>query len=338
MHPRSGPDITRKLDFLAEIYRLQGTFPLTETITRRLPDLIACDNVMIGGHDGTRRMMTGIVLRHPFTRSHFLSEANQTGLMGRHPFWQRLLDPGNPLKILSEMAPGRRWLENPFFREVLREDRVRDHLNIEFGDSPADFTSISVIRSTVGFSAADRETMRLLAPHFQQAFTNARTADTHGLGTPASGSTQGYRIGLCGAWLDAPDHLHALFGSGSATLPDHLTRWLHATTDRLNRGFHTDRSLALRNGARAHEFRLERDWFGRCYRLFHRLTSLPGELLGQPLSKKEHEVLFWVREGKSNPEIATLLGVSPETIKTHLKRIYRKLGVDNRTAAAHHGG
>ena len=42
----------------------------------------------------------------------------------------------------------------------------------------------------------------------------------------------------------------------------------------------------------------------------------------------------WVRGGKSNQDIAQILGVAPATVGKHLERIYPKLGVENRTAAA----
>jgi DNA-binding CsgD family transcriptional regulator len=52
------------------------------------------------------------------------------------------------------------------------------------------------------------------------------------------------------------------------------------------------------------------------------------------LSPREHEVVDWVGQGKSNEEIAILLGISAHTVKNHLDKIYRKLGVENRCAAA----
>lgn len=52
------------------------------------------------------------------------------------------------------------------------------------------------------------------------------------------------------------------------------------------------------------------------------------------LSEREAEVLAWVAEGKTNPEIAAILGLSPRTVGNHLARIYACLGVETRTAAA----
>ena len=52
------------------------------------------------------------------------------------------------------------------------------------------------------------------------------------------------------------------------------------------------------------------------------------------LTEREAEVLYWVAQGKTSPEIAIILGAALKTVKKHLQRVYEKLGVETRTAAA----
>ncbi len=52
------------------------------------------------------------------------------------------------------------------------------------------------------------------------------------------------------------------------------------------------------------------------------------------LTTRESEVLLWLGRGKSNRDIAEILGLSPRTVNKHLELIYAKLGVENRAAAA----
>ena len=52
------------------------------------------------------------------------------------------------------------------------------------------------------------------------------------------------------------------------------------------------------------------------------------------LTAREAEVLYWVVKGKTNRDIGDILGSSPMTVKKHLERVYSKLGVETRTAAA----
>jgi len=51
-------------------------------------------------------------------------------------------------------------------------------------------------------------------------------------------------------------------------------------------------------------------------------------------SEREADVLLYLCHGYPNSEIAEQLGISQNTVKTHLKNIYIKLGVTNRTQAA----
>lgn len=51
------------------------------------------------------------------------------------------------------------------------------------------------------------------------------------------------------------------------------------------------------------------------------------------LTLRETEVLSWIAKGKSTPDIATILALSPRTIEKHLEVIFAKLQVENRTAA-----
>jgi DNA-binding NarL/FixJ family response regulator len=52
------------------------------------------------------------------------------------------------------------------------------------------------------------------------------------------------------------------------------------------------------------------------------------------LTTRQHEVLERLEEGKSNKQIARELELSEHTVKIHVTRILRALGVSNRTQAA----
>ncbi|MDE2404736.1 MAG: response regulator [Sphingomonadales bacterium] len=52
------------------------------------------------------------------------------------------------------------------------------------------------------------------------------------------------------------------------------------------------------------------------------------------LTQREAEVLLWVSYGKASLDISEVLAISPRTVQKHLERIYEKLGVERRSAAA----
>ncbi len=60
----------------------------------------------------------------------------------------------------------------------------------------------------------------------------------------------------------------------------------------------------------------------------------PGALLALGLTPREAEVLFWVAQGKSNPDIATIIGAAVRTVHKHVENVFRKLGCETRAAAA----
>jgi len=53
-----------------------------------------------------------------------------------------------------------------------------------------------------------------------------------------------------------------------------------------------------------------------------------------PVTPREREVLSWLAAGKTDRDIAEILGMSARTVQKHLQHIYEKLGDENRTAAA----
>jgi len=64
-------------------------------------------------------------------------------------------------------------------------------------------------------------------------------------------------------------------------------------------------------------------------------TEIVDRLRGHfGLTGREAEVLIWIAYGKTNREIGQILNMSPRTVNKHLEQIFRKLLVDNRTAAA----
>lgn len=68
------------------------------------------------------------------------------------------------------------------------------------------------------------------------------------------------------------------------------------------------------------------------------LRELPPPQLARPASgsqitERERQILRWLREGRSNPQIGETLGISALTVKNHVQKILRKLGAANRAQA-----
>src|SRR5207249_3923039 len=60
----------------------------------------------------------------------------------------------------------------------------------------------------------------------------------------------------------------------------------------------------------------------------------PGQPEPERLSPQEQRIVAIVAEGKTNREIAAVLGLSPKTVKNYLHNIFEKLGISRRSQAA----
>jgi DNA-binding NarL/FixJ family response regulator len=68
--------------------------------------------------------------------------------------------------------------------------------------------------------------------------------------------------------------------------------------------------------------------------LEEKIAVTPAALRRLGVTAREAEVLFWIAQGKSNPDIATILGLGVRTVHKHVEHIFEKLGCETRAAAA----
>lgn len=68
--------------------------------------------------------------------------------------------------------------------------------------------------------------------------------------------------------------------------------------------------------------------------LRHPGTTIRPRPVLENLTRRETEVLSWIAKGKTNRDIAEILGMSPRTVNKHLEHVFEKLGVETRSAAA----
>jgi len=119
-------------------------------------------------------------------------------------------------------------------------------------------------------------------------------------------------------------------------LPDPMTQWL----DHVQKGKAGSKTAAMASFPGNEQLRLQ--YMGKlgANEFLLRLAKdtsadMPAEFSSElGLTTREGEVLSWLSKGKTNRDIAQILGLSPRTVDKHLEQIYSKLGVENRTAAA----
>ncbi|RZI94436.1 MAG: response regulator transcription factor [Variovorax sp.] len=140
----------------------------------------------------------------------------------------------------------------------------------------------------------------------------------------------------------ARDLLLRYCGTSAPTTPPQVLEWLQRHLPDAQQCQIEPPALSIEQGATSLSLRLHQqtghDDDGDDWLIIMREVSdtavIEAMSLSLKLTAREAEVLYWVVKGKTNKDIGEILGSSPATAKKHLERVYVKLGVETRTAAA----
>lgn len=181
-----------------------------------------------------------------------------------------------------------------------------------------------------------QEVLVRIAAHIQQArqLTQASSAlDAFGQATLAIASTNGKLV-----WQTAlARHLLESYFGLSDTAPTALLQWIAQAQSAYLNGQEPSALVYQTAGRRLlaslHQQTTEGEWL-LVLREENHQASMLSLMQAFPLTQREAEVLYWLSLGKTNRDIADILGMSPRTVNKHLEHIFSKLGVETRTAAA----
>jgi len=138
--------------------------------------------------------------------------------------------------------------------------------------------------------------------------------------------------------LDGPGVLQALQQDASLALIPFIFLTAKGEKDDLRSGMnlgaddYLTKPVANADLVRAIEARLRRSR-QQANREFKPDFSSLEPLLKLGLTPRATETLLWLAQGKTNPDIATILGITESTVKKHVQEIFEKLGVETRGAA-----
>jgi len=173
------------------------------------------------------------------------------------------------------------------------------------------------------FDERDRLVATLLQPHLARRAEEAEAAlrAAESLASIEEGaSDEAQRVVLCSA--------AGVIEFGSASSRGLLERYLGLDNGRVPTSVLARRKLTLRDGDQSLRIRIARTGDLHLLMLEERDSRI------EKLTTRERQVLEQVAAGRGNAAIALVLGMAPATVAKHLEHAYRKLGVQNRTAAA----
>ncbi len=270
-----------------------------------------------------------------------------------HPIvtYYRQTHDGHARKI-TDFLPQQHFLRLGLYVEFYRRLDTRYQIAMKLPSPPSLTVAFVLNRDRRDFSERDRLMLNLLRPHLIQAYRNAETwselrqensllrqaIDESNLGMIVVKNTGRIRSMTERArrWLEA--YCGRLPHAGE-WLPVEVRRWfLYQQTQWTDNNALPQVQMPLvleREGQQLHIRLLTNTNEKQHILLLKEQTTrvTPASLLMLGLSQREAEVLYWLMQGKTNPEIGIILSVSSRTVQTHVLRVYQKLGVETRNAA-----
>ncbi len=341
-------DLCAALRFLAACDIEGGVDALAASVTKSLPALIAADVTVVGTVTGEGTLRA-------------VEQPRVTGAADLETYMRLSRGASNPLldhfaatgdveaRRMSDFLSGRLFRRHPLYVEFYRKFGLESVLGVVINRSAAAFAGVTLNRGRRDFDDRERAILTLLRPHLVNAYRTARAFDrlrADVAGALAAVDTSGFALVVVSEGgrvrLQSPRAaawVRRYFGMrpGPARLPESLDRWVRHHVE------------AMRDVTRLPPLRMplvtERDGSRLVVRL---VTGIPDTLLlleehgprideearaTLGLSPREAEIVGWVAQGKTTPEIGTILGVSSRTVQTYLQRVFGKLGVQTRAAA-----
>jgi DNA-binding CsgD family transcriptional regulator len=251
------------------------------------------------------------------------------------------------LKI-SDFSSQRQFHDTGLYSDFYGKYDVEDDLCLGISSGTANIATIAW-HSDRHFTDGERRLADLARPHIVQAWQNARIfSRMHDQLNLLEQGLDGAALGMIACEAQgrvlfitalARQYLAEYFGGPKhvdRVLPPELLGWVRDQNAQLKTGILPPARSAIvarKNNNRLIVRMLSSD--GTNLLLLEQSVSSMSIAAtdGHALSRREREVLALAAQGKTNGEIAAVLGMSPQTAKKHMEHILHKMGVENRTAA-----
>jgi DNA-binding NarL/FixJ family response regulator len=327
-------DASTLLAFVSELRDLDDPFSFPPPLVAKLRTLVGADFVNYGEINPAARESI-LHVWHSADGENGISRGNDDDVAcSREHWWSvRLSHPTFGYRVTSgDWTTARRVSDFVTLREFRRtpiydayyRGAVDHWLDVGLPAEPARNRQFSFTRfEKDDFDERDRLVVNLLQPHLaeraEEAEASLRAADA--MSAIEDGTMEeARRVVLCSA--------AGVIEFGSAASRALLDRYLGLENGRVPAAVLSRRELTLRDGGQSLQIRVART------DNLHLLLLEERDRRIETLTERERQVLEQVVLGMGNDAVALELGIARATVAKHLEHAYRKLGVQNRTAAA----
>jgi DNA-binding CsgD family transcriptional regulator len=259
----------------------------------------------------------------------------------QHPLIMRQMQAVDfPVHKISDFLTQDAYHQLELYQDVYKVMGVEYQIAATIRLDPGHVTAFALSRQKNDYTERDRVILELLRPHLVVAFNNLALINAH----QAVLDTSKLALNeLSSATIIIDPQNRILYHTGAGlqwigatspgVLPAKISGWLkeHAASGSRE---------TLRLIANSTEILLRLVPTDTADRRLLILTQknpaspVPSSAKGFGLSKRQLEVAQWIGEGKTNSDIATILGISPRTVQKHVEHIFEKMAVETRVAVA----
>lgn len=330
------------LKAIEEMHACRDLEQFPATINRLFLRLIGCDSVSY--NEVYPAMDRAVALMEPEPEDFDASLQKWRQYAHQHPLIRYMRETGDgAAHQIADFLSKRDYHALDLYQEVYRKMQVEHQMAVTVIAPKDIIVAVALNRQRGRFSETARLVANCLRPHVSRAYLNLvelqhLTAMVDGLGGALEESATAVVL-----WSQREIVLHAsrrareiltrFFGWREGRhLPETLAAWArtrqrHVDAPEVFLTERAKRQLEVRLAPRPELH----------YTTLHLTEKTaepdPAQFRALGLSPRQTEVIAWLTEGKSNDEIALILGMNPLTVKTHIAQILRKLGVENRTTA-----
>jgi DNA-binding CsgD family transcriptional regulator len=341
MNPLSANDYDLLLDCIRELHSFRSQPTLRAwLLDTALPRLIPSDWLSYNEVDLVQPEKTLAILKpesNPFLQRlfpRFKEVAHQHPLIVR-----QMASPDFAVHKISDFLTQEAYHKLELYQDVYRPMGVEYQIAATIRLDPGHVTAFALSRQRTDYTERDRAILEILRPHLVVAFNNLALINAH---QTILNEARLALAELASATIIVDAQNRILYHTGAAlqwigatspgVLPPKISYWLKLRS--YNGG---ERTLHL--PADAGEIRIRAvptDSPERRLLVLSQDTTRPpaAPSAAANLSRRQREVARWIREGKTNAEIAVIMGISPRTVQKHIEHIFEKMGVNTRVAIA----
>lgn len=336
---------------LRELYADPSLAGLAEKTLAIVSGLVCSDVI---SYDDWKLDDSGRVTGYRALRRPFVSEVDKfspvfAACIHEHPLFREAMmkHAPEPTKI-SDFASRNQFRRTSVYNEIYRHLEIDSQIICTISWTPNSRNYVVLNRSGKDFSERDRNVLAFLKPHIAQALRNVAMADT-----------MAFQLNVLGEWLDSMRQSVILAGAdgqihwqsalarewlleffpgeyAAKRLPGSLANWLRGVKQSSppGRPVFSELQAAARKDCRLVIYCSQSnsgEYVLALVRERMQIDLAAAQSFG--LTPREAEILFWISEAKTRPEIGAILGISWRTIGKHMEHLFEKLGVENRHEA-----